>query len=103
MRRRHHVLKGIEGLRFESDVVMDALRTVFAVFRATAGLDAQQRRQLDVVRIEVTPQRRLGPEDEIDEREVEQGLHLPKGPVVPEPVGRSVARVTRIGHAQLSY
>ena len=96
VRNRQHVLDRIERLRLESDVVMDALWTVLAVLGATTGLDAQQRRQLDVVRIEVSPQLGLCPEDQIDEREIEQGFDLGKGPVVPQPRRH---RVTRVGHA----
>ena len=74
----------------DTGVVMGALWAIGAVFRAAAGLDRQQGRDLYLARIEVLPVDALGVEDEIGEGEVEQGLHLGARPVVAHGAGEHV-------------
>ena len=72
-----HELFGID-----TGVVVNALRTIGAVFRAAAGLDREQRRDLHLARIEVLAMNALGTEQQLGERQREQRAHVGAGPVV---------------------
>jgi hypothetical protein len=63
---------------------MDALGTVAAVFRATAGLDAHEGTDLDLGRVEEAPVDRMGTEQEIVERQPEQAAYFVPRPVSPD-------------------
>ena len=69
-------------LALQTRVVADALRAVGTVFRAGAGLDRQQRRQLDAVGIEMPAVDLLRGEDQVRERHREQRIDLLRSPVV---------------------
>ena len=63
-------------------VVVTGLGAVLAVFRAGAGLDRQQRAHLHRVGIEVLAVHGGGPEQQVVERQGEQGLDLTAVPIV---------------------
>ena len=72
-----HQLRG-----FDAGVVMRALRTVSAVFRAAAGLDAEQARGLDVIGIEIAAMDGLRLKKQIREREIIKCLGFESRPIV---------------------
>jgi hypothetical protein len=53
-------------------LVVAALRAVFAIFRAGAGFDRQQRAHLHLVRVEMFAVHLLGAEQQVVKRQVEQ-------------------------------
>ncbi|MNN54246.1 hypothetical protein D3C81_1690530 [compost metagenome] len=61
---------------------MTGLRTIFAIFRAGAGLDRQQGRNLHAVGVEMRAVHGLRLEQQIVEGLDEQGFDLGEGPVV---------------------
>ena len=77
-------LHGHECLVLQPGVIADALRTVRAVLRAGAGLDAAERAHLDLIGREEPAVHGLCAEDEVVERHGEQLTHLPLRPVVPD-------------------
>ena len=74
-------------LAFDRRLVVARLRAVRAVFRATAGFDAEQRAQLDLfvrVKLEVHGAR---PIDELEQAEIVDRLHFGERPVVADRCG----------------
>ena len=69
-------------LRLDAGVVVHALRTIGAVFRAAAGLDRDQRRHLHLGGIEVQAMNLLRAKDQFGKRKLEQRAHLLARPVV---------------------
>ncbi|MNM62420.1 hypothetical protein D3C81_737500 [compost metagenome] len=69
-------------LFFQPGVVVTGLWTIFAIFRAGAGLDRQQGRNLHAVRVEMRAVHGLRLEQQVIERLLEQRLDLGQGPVV---------------------
>ncbi|MNM42786.1 hypothetical protein D3C81_536320 [compost metagenome] len=69
-------------LFFQAGVVVTGLRTIFAIFRAGAGLDRQQGRNLHAVGVEMRTVHGLRLEQQVIERLLEQCLDLGQGPVV---------------------
>jgi hypothetical protein len=65
-------------------VGMGGLGAIAAILRATAGLDAEQRAELDLVGRVVLPVDGCGAEEEVGEGEVEEGADLFAGPVGPD-------------------
>jgi len=59
-----------------------ALRAVTAIFRATAGLDAEQARRLDMIGVEVSAVNALRAENQIRERLIVQRFGFGARPVV---------------------
>ena len=78
---QNHLLRH-QLLRREARLEMRALRAIGAILRAAAGLDREQRRDLDRVGVEMRAVDRLGLEDQVIERQPEQGKHFVVGPVV---------------------
>jgi len=68
---------------------MGTLRAIAAIFRAAAGLDAEQACGLDVIGIEVAPVNALRLEDQVRERQIVERLCFESGPVM--------ARLTKCG------
>jgi hypothetical protein len=79
-RRVEHLVERHQRVGVDARVVMRGLRTVRAVLRAAAGLDRQQRRQLDSGGIEVLAMNLLRTEDQVAERQLEQLEHRGRGP-----------------------
>ena len=75
-----HLVFGHQLARFEPGVVARALRAVGAVLRAAAGLDAEQRRHLHLVRVEVAAMGSLRAEHQLGEGQREQHLDLRRRP-----------------------
>ena len=69
--------------RFQAGVVVRALRAVTAILGAATGLDAEQARGLDMVRIEMAAMDALRPKHQVRERQGIEGLGLRAVPVVP--------------------
>ena len=61
---------------------MRALRTIGTIFRAPAGLDRQQGRDLDLVGVEMRAVDRLGLENQVVERQPVEREHFVLRPVV---------------------
>ena len=80
--RFQHLLHFHQLLLVQAGVVVAGLRAVLAVFRAGAGLDRQQGRDLHAVRVEVRAVHRLRLEQEVVEGLLEERLHFGEGPVV---------------------
>lgn len=66
--------------RTDRSIVLGALRTIGTIFRASAGLDREQRGNLHRARIEVPPVDALRLEDEVRERQAEDFLNRVAGP-----------------------
>ncbi|MNZ98579.1 hypothetical protein D3C78_1178680 [compost metagenome] len=77
-----HLLHFHQLLFFQPGVVVAGLWTIFAIFRAGAGLDRQQGRNLHAVRVEMRAVHSLRLEQQVIERLLEQRLDLGQGPVV---------------------
>ena len=80
---------------------MGALGAIGAILRAAAGLDRQQRRDLDLGRIEEQAMRLLRPEHQLGEGQREQRRDLRAGPVVAQRArgaGRGRGRGKGRGH-----
>lgn len=80
-RRFQHLLDLHQPLRLQTGLVARALRAVFAVFRASAGLDRQQRADLHLTRVKVLAVYGLRFEQQFKQRFIKQGLGLPYCPV----------------------
>lgn len=65
-----------------------ALRAVSAVFSAPAGLDGEQCRHLDFVRVEELAVGGLRLEQELIERQLKERQDFALRPVVPQVIGR---------------
>jgi hypothetical protein len=63
---------------------MRALRAIAAILGTAAGLDAEQARRLNMVRIEVGAVNALRPKHQIREREFIESLGFLTVPVVPQ-------------------
>jgi hypothetical protein len=63
---------------------MRTLRTIAAVFRAAAGLDAEQARGLDLVGIEMSAVDALRAEHQVREGKIVKRLRFGPPPVVPD-------------------
>ena len=85
-----HQLRG-----FNAGVVMRALRAVPAIFRAAAGLDAEQARGLDVIGIEIAAMKGLRLKDQVYERQIIKCLGFGSRPVVARLRGQIVTAVER--------
>ena len=70
--------------RLQAGVVMRALRAIAAILGAAAGLDAEQARGLDMVRIEIAAMNALRPKHQVRERQVIESFGLRAIPVVPD-------------------
>ena len=68
LRGREYLLRIHQLGGLDAGVVVGALRAVAAIFRATAGLDAEQTRRLDVIGVEVSAVNALRAENQIRER-----------------------------------
>ena len=80
---RASTARGHEFLGVDARVEMRALRTVGAVLGAAAGLDRKQRRDLNFVRVEVSPMDALRAEYQLRKRQIEQRAHFLATPIVP--------------------
>jgi hypothetical protein len=71
------------------------VRAVAAIFRAGAGLDAEQARGLNVIGIEVAAMNALRPEDQVGERQIIERFGFHSRPIMARLI-RCVAGVDRI-------
>jgi hypothetical protein len=69
LRLGNHVRPVHQARRFEAHSVLRALRAIAAVFRAAGGLDAEQTRGLDMVRIEMGAVNALSLKHQVGERQ----------------------------------
>ena len=74
-------------LGFHAGIVVPALRAIRAIFRVPAGLDRQQRRDLNRPRIKVQAMNPLRVEHQLYKRQIEQSTYLFVGPVAADAVG----------------
>src|SRR6516225_6463333 len=81
-RLREHGVERHKLLGRHAGVVMRALRAIGAIFRATAGFDRQQRRNLHLGWIEILPMDALRAKEQVGERQVEQHADLGPRPIV---------------------
>jgi hypothetical protein len=79
--RRHHVGDLHEVLTAETGVVAHALRAVLAVFGTSARLDGQQGADLDAIGVEVLAMHALRVEQQVVERQFEDGSRFGQRPV----------------------
>jgi hypothetical protein len=82
-----HRIERHELLGLHTGVVACALRAIGAVLGAAAGLDRDERGNLYLGRIEVAAMDGLRAEDQVRERQREQGVHLRARPVVADGAG----------------
>jgi len=75
-----HVIQGQQGFPLHVGAVAGGLGTVAAVLGTAAGLHGEQGGTLDRIGVEVFPVHLLGAEDQVHERQIEQGLHLLQAP-----------------------
>ena len=76
----------------DAGVVARALRAIGAVFRAAAGLDRQQCRDLHLAGIEMDAVDALGVKDQIRERQFEQRADFRARPVMAHDAGEAMRR-----------
>ena len=79
-RRGHHLVHRQQVLVLDARLVSRRLRTITAVFGTAAGLDRQQRRQLDGIGVEIFTVHLLRAEQQIVERQREQRFDGRHGP-----------------------
>ncbi|MCY1179976.1 hypothetical protein D9M73_204020 [compost metagenome] len=77
-----HLLHFHQLLFLQPGVVVAGLRTIFAIFRAGAGLDRQQGGNLHAIGVEMRAVHGLRLKQQIVEGLDEQGLYFGQGPVV---------------------
>jgi hypothetical protein len=77
-----HRIEAHQLLGLDAGVVLRALRTIGAVFRAAAGLDRKQRRNLHFAWIEMHAVHARRLEHQFGKRQRKQRAHLPTRPVV---------------------
>jgi hypothetical protein len=75
--------------RLDAAIGLDRLRAIAAIFRAAAGLDRQQRAQLDLAGAMVRAMHLGGAEYQFGERQVEQRRDLLARPVGDAALGRA--------------
>ena len=78
-RRLDHGVHVEQGLALQTRVVAGALGAVGAVLGAGAGFDGKQCAHLHLVWVKILSMQGLGPEQQVIERQCEQGLHLLAG------------------------
>ena len=82
-----------QRLALEAGVVADALRAVGAILGTGAGLDRQQRRDLDLVRVEVEAVGRLRAVHQVGEGQRMQRAHFIERPVAADIGGRAAVAI----------
>ena len=78
--RGQHLFHLHQALRLKAGFITGALRAIFAILRAGAGLDRQQRTDLHLSRIEVLPVDLLRFKHQFKKRFIKQGLSLCQRP-----------------------